>query len=335
MSSLHPTPASAVQELPPPTPLKGTSATPLREKSVIDLSNDREDVETVPPQSENIGQNDSLSALCTTKYPHPDIPPAAAVRLPTPPEQCTSTTTPQISSPEVSIRETTSPKSSRVTPPLITHGISGLLSSKPSSTIRTVTPLKPRGNVNNSTLTRTPIMGTLPTAVVLPVQATKPATSVYVVEPDEELEEGEVKCDSPLAAPMNGRTMQKCQLPIPSHAATGGESVKNVPSRPDPVPPPALYLKTNQPIPPIPKNIPKKRPLEVVVERPTKKARPALPPSDMGLPRRQVSTASRSTTAASSRPGTAERASTQGSEGIPKPEPKSPVLPPNAPAPSR
>lgn len=323
VSSLQPTPASAVQELPPSSShIQGTSATPFREKSVIDLSNDKEDVETAP-QSEMIGQNEPLSAPCTTEA----IPSIAVVRLPTPPEQCTSTTTPQLSSPEVATHETTSPKSGRVTPPLIAHGISGLLSSKPSSTIQTVTPLKPRSNADNSTLIMTPILGTAPTAVATPVQATKPA--------EEELEEGEVICDSPMASPVNERAVQKSQFPIQSHTAARAKSVKNVPSHPDPVPPLSLYIKPNQPILPIPKNIPKKRSLEGVVERPIKKARPVLPPSAMGLPKGQFSIASRSTTTTSSRTGTAERASTQGSEGIPKPEPKSPVLPPNAPTPSR
>lgn len=325
VSSLHPTPASAVQELPPPSShIKGTSGTPFREKSVIDLSNDKEDVGTAP-QSEMIGQIEPLSAPCTTEA----IPSITVVRLPTPPEQCTSTTTPQLSSPEVATHEATSLKSGRVTPPVIAHGISGLLSSKPSSTIQTVTPLKPRSNVDNSTLIMTPILGTAPTAVVLPVQATKPT------EPEEELEEGEVKCDSPMASPLNERAVQKSKFPIQSHTAARAKPVKNVPPHPDPVPPLSLYFKPNQPIPPIPKNIPKKRSLEVVVERPIKKARPGLPPSAMGLPKRQFNIASRSTTTTSSRTGTTERASTHGSEGIPKREPKSPVLPLNAPAPSR
>ena len=331
VSSLHHTPASAVEELPLSSAhVKGTPATPFHEKMVIDLSDDREDAETARPQPELIGQNEPLSAPCTTEA----IPPTPAARLPTPPEQCTSATTPHLSSPERPAHETTSPKSGRVTPP-VAHGISGLLSSKPSSTIRTVTPLKPPSNVDNSTLTVTPVLGTPTTAVILPAQATKPATSLAVDEPEEELEEGEVKCGSPLASPVNERAVQKRQFPIQSHTTAGPESVKNVSSHPDPIPPLSLYFQSNKPIPPIPKNIPKKRPLEGVVERQVKKARPAPPPSAMGLPKRQISIASQSTTAASSRPGTAERASTQGSEGTPKPEPKSPVLPSNPPTQSR
>jgi len=325
VSSLHPTPASAIEELPPSSSrITGFSAPPFREKSVIDLCGDREDVEVVLPQSEKIGQNSPLSALSTTEELRPAIPPATAARLPTPTAQRTSAITPHLSSPEVSTHEATSAKSSRVTPPLVAHGISGLLSSTPSYTIRTVTPIKSRGNANNSTLTVTPVLSTLPTSVIPPVQATKPATNSTVDGSDEELEEGEVKSDGPLAPPMNEKAGQTAQLLIQSHTA----------ARAGPIPPLSLYFKPNQPIPPIPKNIPKKRPSETVVEGPIKKARPDLPPGAMGLPKGQTSIRSRSTTTVSSRPGTAERDSTHGSEGILKAEPKSPVLPSNAQAPS-
>ena len=332
--SLRSTPASAITELPQsPSHMNEISATPLREKSVIDLSGDKEDAQIEAPQSEKLDQNETSSALCTTEAPHPVPCPTTAIRRPTPPEHSTTVppvTTPQHSSPEVSTRVTTSPKSSRVTSPPATHSISGFLSSKPSSTIRTVTPVKPRSNVNNSTLTMTPMPGTPPTAVVSPVQTTKPAAISVVDEPEEELEEGEVKIDKPMASPVNGKAVRNSQLSLQS--SVRAEPAKNAPPHSDSVPPLSLYLKPNQRIPLIPKKIPKKRPLETRDDGPIKRARPALPPNTTGLPQRQIGMGSRSTTAASSRPGTVERSSTQGS---PKLEPKSPVLPPNTPASSR
>ena len=338
VSSVHPTPASAVEELPTPfSHIKGTSAIPFRGESMIDLSRDREDVETAPLQPEKIGQNEPLSALGITEEPHPAAPPTTAVRLPTPPEQhviAPSLRTPQLSSPELATRVTNSPKPTRVTPPEI-HGISGLLSSKPSSVFRTVTPVKLRSNVNNSTLTMAPVLVIPPHAVVSPVQTTKAATSSSVDELEEDLEEGEVRSNSPMASPVNEKSVQHIQVPLQSHAAASAEPAKKAPSLSDAVPPLSLYFKPNQTIPPIPQRIPKKRPLVLGEEGPVKKARPTLPSTSTSLPQIQTSIGSRSTTTGSSRPGMAERSSTQGPEGIPKPEPKSPVLPPNTPASSR
>ena len=334
MLSLQPMPASAIEELPPSSShIKETLATPSRAKSVIDLSGERQDAEIEPLQSEKLDQNEPSSALRITEEPQPVPCPTTAVRVPTPPEHGTTAppvTTPQRSSPEVSTRATTSPKSNRVTSPLATHSSSGFLSSKPSSAIRTVTPVKPRSNGNNSTLVATSMLGTLPIAVVPPVQTTKPAAKSFVDEPEEELEEGEVKNDSPMTSPVNGKAMRSNRLPLQSHSAVRAEPAKNARPHSDSVPPLSLYFKPNQPIP----LVPKKRAFERGDEGPIKRVRPVLPPSTTGLPQRQTGMGSRSTTAASSRPGTVERSSTQGSEGIPKLEPRSPVLPLNTPAPS-
>lgn len=335
-SSLHPNPAPAAEELPPPpSNIQEISTTSLRKNLVIELPNDGSDAEIEPPQPERLDRNEPSSALCVTEEQHPVPCPTNTVRLLMPPEHSTGTpstappsappTAPPVtsshgSSPEVPTRVTTSPKSSRVTTPLATLSISGFLSSTPSSAIRTVTPVKPRSNVNNSTLTMTPISGTLSTTVVSPVQATKPAAISFVDEPEEELEEGEV---SPVASPVNGKAVGHTQLPVRA------EPTKNAPPHSESVPPLSLYFKPNQPVPLIPKKIPKKRPFETGDEGPIKRPRPVLPPSTTNLPQRQTGMASRSTTVASSRPGTVERSYNQRPQGMPKREPKSPVLPPN------
>ena len=326
--SLQPTPAPAAEELPPPlSNMQEIPTTSLRKNLVIELPNDRSDAEIEPPQPEKLDQNEPSSALCITEEQHPVPCPTNAVRLLIPQEHSTGVppTAPPVtsshgSSPEVPTRVTTSPKSSRVTSPLATLSISGFLSSTPSSAIRTVTPVKPRSNVNNSTLTMTPISGTMPTTVVSPVQATKPAAISFVDEPEEELEEGEVR---PVASPVNGKAVKNTQLLVRA------EPTKKAPPHSESVPPLSLYFKPNQPVPLIPKKIPKKRPFETGDEGPIKRARPVLPPSTTSLPQRQTGMGSRSTTVASSRPGTVERFCNQRPEGMPKREPKSPVLPPN------
>jgi hypothetical protein len=338
VSSIHSTPASVVEELPPPSRIKEASAPLFQKKSVIDLYNDREDVEMATPRSERNSQSEPLSTPWTTEELHPAVLPPTAVRPPTPPEQPIigpSVMSASLSSPEVASRLTSSPKSGRVISPLVAHGISGLLSSKPSSTIRTITPVMPRSKMNNLTLTRTPMLDTRLTTTTQLIQTAKPATSSSVDEPEEVLEEGEVQDDSPLASPVNKEPVQSDQLPLEAQVATRAEPVKNAPSQLEPVPPLSLYLKTSQPIPPVPKNIPKKRPLETMEEGPIKKARVVWPVKATRLPQGQSSIGSRSTTATSSRTGTAERASTQGPDGIPKPEPRSPILPSNSPTSSR
>jgi len=133
---------------------------------------------------------------------------------------------------------------------------------------------------------------------------------------------------------VNGNAVQNNQLLLQS--ATTAEPIKNAQqSHSDAVPPLSRYFKPNQTIPPIPKTIPKKRPSDTCEGPPIKKARPDLPQNAAGLPQIQTGSGSRSTTTASSRPGTAERALAQGSDGLPKPEPSSPILPPSTFAPSR
>jgi hypothetical protein len=146
-----------------------------------------------------------------------------------------------------------------------------------------------------------------------------------VDEPEEELEEGEVKSDSPLASSCEREGGAKKPISNSIARCREGRISQECTVSFGPSPAIVALLKPSKPMPPIPKTIPKKRPLEVVVERPIKKARPVLPPSALGLPKDKSVLYHDRQLLHHSRPGTVEKASTQGSEGIPKPEPKSPV----------